>query len=99
MALCLREEKIDCLLNGISTADFQINVRLSPVVYFAVKSFLLVAVCVFYIFFFVVVVLLFFRFFMCVCSILTCIFVFKKFNVNSVYFLDEPFRLLEQMLQ
>ena len=98
MALCLRSEKIDCPLNGISTADFQINVRLSPVVYFAIKSLLLVAVCVFYIYFLLLLFFLFFRFFMCVCSILTCIFVFKIFNVNSVNSLDEPFRLLEQVL-
>ena len=67
MALCLREEKIDCLLNGISTADFQINVRLSPVVCFAVKSFLLVAVCVFFIFFFLLLLFFYSSAFLCAC--------------------------------
>ena len=34
----------------------------------------------------------------CECSIVTCICVFEIFNVNSASSLDEPFRLLEQML-
>ena len=64
-------------------------------VYFAIKLLVSVAVCVFYLllFFF-----LFFHFFMCVCSIVTYICIFGIFKVNSLSTLDEPFKLLEQML-
>ena len=68
---CESDKKIiDSLLNSISTADFQIRLFRSacPVVYFAIKSLLLVAVCVFYInffgFFFVFVFCLIYPFFM-----------------------------------
>ena len=59
----LDKKNIDCLLNGISTADFQINVSLFQLVqsfYFAIKSLLLVA---FFFFFFFHS----FAFFMCRC--------------------------------
>ena len=61
------KKKIDWLLNGISTADFQIKVRLfsaCPVLYFAIKLLLLVAV---FFIFIVVFFFLFFCFFMCEC--------------------------------
>ena len=55
---------------------------------------LVVCVCVVALFF-----LLFFCFFMCVFDLdVHFICIFKIFNVNSVSSLDEPFRLLEQML-
>ena len=58
-------------------------------------------VCFFIFFIFICFVFfLFLRFFnMCVCSILMCICIIKILNVNSVSSLDEPFRLLEQILQ
>ena len=55
------KKKIDWLLNGISTADFQINLG-CPVVYFAMKSLLLVAGCVIYIYRYIFFVCLFFSF-------------------------------------
>ena len=81
------KKKIDWLLNGISTADFQINLG-CPVVYFAMKSLLLVAGCVIYIyidiyFLFVCFFLLLFRFFLCVCSIVKCICIFKIFKCKQ----------------
>ena len=58
------KKKIDWLLNGISTADFQIKVRLfsaCPVLYFAIKLLPLVAVCFyFYLCFFLFILLLFY---------------------------------------
>ena len=48
----------------------------------------------------VVVAPFFFGFFMCVFDLdVHFICIFKIFNVNSVSSLDEPFRLLEQMLK
>ena len=95
------KKKIDWLLNGISTADFQIKVRLfsaCPVLYFTIKLLLLVAVCVFY--FYLCFFLFILSLFLCasVCLIMTFICIFKIFNVNSVSSQDEPFRLLEQMV-
>ena len=94
------KKKIDWLLNGISTADFQIKVRLfsaCPVLYFAIKLLLLVAVC----FLFLSLFFSFYSFaFLCasVCLIMMFICIFKIFSVNSVSSQDEPFRLLEQMV-
>ena len=76
------KKKIDWLLNGISTADFQINFG-CPVVFFAMKSLLLVVGCVIYIYIFVCFFLLFFRFFLCVCSIVKCICIFKIFKCKQ----------------
>ena len=76
------KEKIDWLLNSISTADFQINLG-CPVVFFAMKSLLLVVGCVIYIYVFVCFFLLFFRFFLCVCSIVQCICIFKIFKCKQ----------------
>ena len=73
------------LLNGISTDDFQINVRFFQLVQAFVslsnRFSLLLCVC-----------LCFFSLFLCVRSR-------RVFgNVNSVSSLDEPLRLLEEML-
>ena len=90
------KKKIDWLLNGISTADFQIKVRLfsaCPVLYFAIKLLLLVAVC----FLFLSLFFSFYSFaFLCasVCLIMMFICIFKIFNVNNVSSQDEPFRLM-----
>ena len=73
MALRLRLEKIDWLLNGISTAEFQIKVGLFQLV----ESFILlshVSCCVFFKFFIFICFVLFSFYsfaFLCVC---TCIF-------------------------
>ena len=72
MALRLRLEKIDWLLNGISTAEFQIKVGLFQLV----ESFILlshVSCCVFFkIFYIYLFCFVLFSFaFLCVC---TCIF-------------------------
>ena len=83
-----------------SAADFQIKVRLfsaCPVLYFAIKLLLLVAVC----FLFLSLFFSFYSFaFLCVsvCLIMMFICIFKILNVNSVSSQDEPFRLLEQMV-
>ena len=70
---CASDKKIiDSLLNSISTADFQIRLFRSAcsVVYFAIKSLLLVAVCVFYINFFVFLFLFFvYILFICVSDV------------------------------
>ena len=95
------KKKIDWLLNGISTADFQINLC-CPVVFFAMKSLLLVVGCVIYIYIYIYLFVFFFYSFAfsCVCVRSCSAFVFLKYsNVNSVSSLDEPFRLLEQMLR
>ena len=84
------KKKIDWLLSGISTADFQINWG-CPVVYFAMKSLLLVAGCVIYLYMYIIYIfclfvcffLLFFRFFLCVCSIVKCICIFKIFKCKQ----------------
>ena len=92
------KKKIDWLLNGISTADFQINLG-CPVVFFAMKSLLLVVGCVIYIYIYLFVFFFYSFAFSCVCVRSCSAFVFLKYsNVNSVSSLDEPFRLLEQML-
>ena len=92
------KEKIDWLLNGISTADFQINLG-CPVVFFAMKSLLLVFGCVIYMYIYLFVFFFYSFAFSCVCVRSWSAFVFLKYsNVNSVSSLDEPFRLLEQML-
>ena len=62
------KEKIDWLLNGISTADFQINLG-CPVVFLAMKSLLLVVGCVIYIY---IYICLFFSFILSL--FLVCVF-------------------------
>ena len=93
-------KKMNWLLNGISTADFQINISFffsssSPLFHYEIAS-VSCCVCFSYIFFFFLFILSFFVCVcVCVCLILTCICIFKIFNVNSVSSQDEPFRLLE----
>ena len=66
------KEKIDWLLNGISTADFQINLG-CPVVFFAMKSLLLVVGCVIYIYIYIYIyICLFFSFILSL--FLVCVF-------------------------
>ena len=64
------KKKIDWLLNGISTADFQIKVRLfsaCPVLYFAIKLLLLPVVAVCFLFLSLFFSFYSFAFFMCEC--------------------------------
>ena len=72
------------VLNGISTADFQINVRFFQLIqsYVSLSNRFSLFVCVFVFFF----------------SLFLCVRSRRVFNVNSVSSLDEPFRLLEEML-
>ena len=89
------KKKIDWLLNGISVADFQINLRLFQLVqsftvfHYHVAS-VICCVCFLYLFLFFLFIL---SFFLYVCLILTYICIFKIFNVNSISSQDEPFRL------
>ena len=72
------------VLNGISTADFQINVRFSQLIQsdVSLSNRFSLFLCVFVFFF----------------SLFLCVRSRRVFNVNSVSSLDEPFRLLEEML-
>ena len=73
------------LLNGISTADFQINVSFFQLIqsYVSLSNrfslFLCVCVCVFF-------------------SLFSCVRSRRVFNANRVSSLDESVRLLEEML-